>query len=125
MLPEIVEQGTEVRARRRHDREALTGPDLGYDQERTFVLQYRGTERTRVGSEPQPGRVLHHRGGEGGQRVNVDRIARCLFDCQPVGTEHYYRLHAIATQKVPDYIPETGHEILRVDQILRLGQGSR
>lgn len=118
MLPEIVKQRAHVGGWSRQDRQALTGADLGDDQERTFVFQNRGTEHTCVGTEPQPGCVLHHGSGEGGQRVNVDRIARRLFDGQSIGAQHHYRLYAIATQKVPDYVPETGHDILRFDQIL-------
>ena len=118
MLAEIVEQGPDVGGWGRKDRQALTGPDLGDDQERTFVFQDRSTEHTCVGTEAQPGCVLHHSSGEGGQRVNVDRITRRLFDGQPIGAQHHYRLYAIATQKVPDYVPETGHDILRFDQIL-------
>jgi hypothetical protein len=122
MLPEVVEQVPHVGSWSRQDRQALTGADLGDDQERTFIFQYRGTEHTCVGTEPQPGRVLHHGSGEGGQRVDVDRIARCLFDGQSIGAQHHYRLYPGATCKVPDYVRKTGHGILCVDQTQQSGR---
>lgn len=117
MLPEIVKQGTHVGGWISQDRQALTGADLRDDQERTFVFQHRGMEGTCVGTEPQPGCVLHDGGGEGRQRVNVDRIARGLFDRQSIGAQHHYCLYPRATRKVPDYVRKTGHGILCFDQI--------
>jgi hypothetical protein len=122
MLPEIVKQGTHVGGRSRQDRQALSGADLGDDQKRTFVLQYRGTERTCVGTESQSACVLHDGGGKGGKRVNVDRITRGLFDRQSIGAQHHYGLYPSATSKVPDYVRETGHGILRFDQIQQSGR---
>jgi hypothetical protein len=109
LLPQIVQERSQISAWGGQDRQAISGSELCYDKECSLVLQQRIAQGSACRTLAQPVGMVNYRRGECCQRLGVERAGRRMLDGQAISAQHHNGLYRIPGRQIADNASETSH----------------